>query len=56
MIVYQVDGEGNNIHDADRLAIKQHIVGLMLKSHEQVQKQVSVTSQSSSKCVLTGMC
>ncbi|PVD23451.1 hypothetical protein C0Q70_16723 [Pomacea canaliculata] len=36
-----IDGEGNNIHDADRLAIKQHIVGLMLKSHEQVQKQLS---------------
>ena len=40
MIVVQIDDVGNKIHDNDRNAIKQTIVGLMLKSPEQIQKQV----------------
>lgn len=36
-----VDGDTDKIHEADRLEIKRHIVGLMLKSPEQVQKQLS---------------
>ena len=38
--VLKVDGEADKIHSADRQAIKQHIVGLMLKSPERVQNQV----------------
>ena len=42
-----MDGETDKIHAADRQAIKQHIVGLMLKSPERVQNQVSVWMHSS---------
>jgi hypothetical protein len=35
-----MDGETDKIHANDRMAIKQHIVGLMLKSPEKVQNQV----------------
>lgn len=37
----KVEDAPNKIHDQDRLAVKQLIVGLMLKSPEQIQKQVS---------------
>lgn len=36
-----VCGETDKIHSADRTAIKQHIIGLMLKSPERVQNQLS---------------
>ncbi|XP_076462956.1 exportin-2-like [Babylonia areolata] len=36
-----VEGEADKIHSADRVAIKQHIIGLMLKSPELVQNQLS---------------
>ncbi|XP_046365033.2 exportin-2-like [Haliotis rufescens] len=35
------DEAGDKVHTGDRTAIKQHIVGLMLKSPEQIQKQLS---------------
>ena len=40
VIVVQIDDVVNKVHDNDRNAIKQTIVGLMLKSPEQIQKQV----------------
>jgi len=36
----QTDEEGDKIHADDRALVKQNIVGLMLKSPEQIQKQV----------------
>jgi exportin-2 (importin alpha re-exporter) len=35
------EDEGDKIHENDRSLVKQHIVGLMLKSPEQIQKQLS---------------
>ena len=39
--MFQIEDEPNKIHDQDRQTVKQLIVGLMLKSPEQIQKQVS---------------
>ncbi|XP_041358734.1 exportin-2-like [Gigantopelta aegis] len=38
---WKMEGVDDKIHPDDRTAIKQHIVGLMLKSPEQIQKQLS---------------
>lgn len=40
ILYFQIEDEPNKIHDQDRVTVKQLIVGLMLKSPEQIQKQV----------------
>lgn len=39
--MFQVDGDASKINEDDRVAIKQNIVELMLKSPESLQKQLS---------------
>ena len=39
--MFQVDGDASKINEEDRVAIKQNIVELMLKSPESLQKQLS---------------
>ncbi len=40
MLIAQVEDVGDKIHASDRTVIKEKIVGLMLSSPEQIQKQV----------------
>lgn len=46
-LFFQTEDEGDKIHRNDRTTIKQRIVGLMLKSPDQIQKQVSPFLHSS---------
>ncbi len=39
-LFYQIEDVGDKIHATDRALIKEKIVGLMLSSPEQIQKQV----------------
>ena len=40
MHLFKVEDVGDKVHASDRIAVKQTIVALMLKSPESIQKQV----------------
>ncbi len=42
LAIFQIEDAPDRIHSNDRAAIKQEIVGLMLKSPEHIQKQVAL--------------
>ena len=43
-MIFQIEDVGDKIHQDDRNTVKENIVGLMLRSPEQVQKQVGKTT------------